>query len=41
MGHQLSFDGEVAPPVEEDQEEAIKEYVKLVLKYDVQISQES
>ena len=32
-----SLDGELAPPVEEDQEEAIKEYVKLILKYDVQI----
>jgi len=40
-GNQRSFAGEVAPPVEEDQEEAIKEYVKLVLKYDGLISKET
>jgi hypothetical protein len=40
MGHQQSFDGEVAP-VEEEQDEAIKDYVKLVLKYDVLILQET
>ena len=38
---QRSFDNDSVPPVEEDQEEAIKEYVKLVLKYDVLISQET